>query len=328
MRSIAPILVLDTPRTFSHLFGKFFDAHPDLDYYYRPYFQVALNTSQELADGIKTNFPTECANGNESLATASQMTKDLKGTPAQATEDLLRRWSAAEQEGKRFFVQDHMWCVMAQEVMLSMFKDDRNADLKPWSSNPTHLPDALLEAAQVVILIRHPAKIVSSGAPVARSAIGLQPSDRDIFNMFTLRWARLMFDYLQSTGKKPIVVSGEDVVKSPESLLDDLSEALGIHRSGLRVSWPLVSPQERPTGPMGPWLKRVSDSTGVEREAEQDESPNLNVDAEVQKWVEEFGQRDANVLKAMVDADMPHYLYLEQQKIQVSSARSSNGPHS
>ena len=69
MRPTAPILVLDTPRTFSHLFGKFFDAHPDLDYYYRPYFQVALNTSQELADGIKTNFPTECANGNESLAT-------------------------------------------------------------------------------------------------------------------------------------------------------------------------------------------------------------------------------------------------------------------
>ena len=98
MRSTAPIIVLDTPRTFSHLFGKFFDAHPDLDYYYRPYFQVALNTSQELADGIRTNFPTECANGNESLATASQMTKDLKGTPAQATEDLLRRWSAAEEE--------------------------------------------------------------------------------------------------------------------------------------------------------------------------------------------------------------------------------------
>jgi hemoglobin-like flavoprotein len=98
MKSTAPILVLDTPRTFSHLFGKFFDAHPDLDYYYRPYFQVALNTSQELAEGIKTYFPSECADGNESLATASQMTKDLKGTPAQATEDLLRRWSIAEQQ--------------------------------------------------------------------------------------------------------------------------------------------------------------------------------------------------------------------------------------
>ena len=150
-----------------------------------------------------------------------------------------------------------------------MFRDDRNADLKPWSSNPTHLPDALLEAAQVVILIRHPAKIVSSGAPVARSAIGLQPGDRDIFNMFTLRWARLMFDYLRSTGKNPIVVSGEDVVKSPEPLLGALSEALSIDRRGLRVSWPLVSPEERPTGPMGPWLKRVSDSTGVERKADQ-----------------------------------------------------------
>ena len=162
-----------------------------------------------------------------------------------------------------------MWCIMAQEVMLSMFNDDRKADLKPWSSNPTHIPDSLLEVSHVVILIRHPAKIVSSGAPVARDAIGLQPGDQDIFNMFTLRWARLMFDYLQSTGKKPIVVSGEDVVKNPESLLDSLSEALGLDRAGLRVSWPLVSPEERPTGPMGPWLKRVSDSTGVERKAGQ-----------------------------------------------------------
>lgn len=43
----------------------------------------------------------------------------------------------------------------------------------------------------------------------------------------------------------------------------------------------------------------------------------------MQKWVKEFGQRDADVLKAMVDADMPHYVYLEQQKIQMSSVRSS-----
>jgi hypothetical protein len=74
---------------------------------------------------------------------------------------------------------------------------------------------------------------------------------------------------LRSTGKKPIVVSGEDVVGNPDALLDILSEALGIDRAGLRVSWPIASPEERPTGPMGPWLKRVSDSTGVERKAEQ-----------------------------------------------------------
>lgn len=188
---------------------------------------------------------------------------------AYATNKAKSNWLKRLPQGKRFFVQDHVWCIMAQEVMLSMFKDDRNADLKPWSSNPTHLPGALLDVSQVVILIRHPAKIISSGAPVARDAIGLQPADRDIFNMFTLRWARLMFDYLQSIGKKPIVVSGEDVVKSPGLLLDSLSEALDINREGLRVSWPLVSPEERPTGPMGPWLKRVSDSTGVEQKTGQ-----------------------------------------------------------
>ena len=55
MKPTGTILVLDTPRTFSHLFGKFFDTHPELDYYYRPYFRFALNTSQELADGIKSN---------------------------------------------------------------------------------------------------------------------------------------------------------------------------------------------------------------------------------------------------------------------------------
>jgi hypothetical protein len=34
----------------------------------------------------------------------------------------------------------------------------------------------------------------------------------------------------------------------------------------------------------------------------------------MQKWVKTFGQHDADVLKAMVDADMPHYLYLEREK--------------
>ena len=84
-----------------------------------------------------------------------------------------------------------------------------------------------------------------------------------------------MFDYLRSTGKTPIIVSGEDVVKNPESLLDALSEALSIDQGGLRVSWPLVSPEERPTGPMGPWLKRVSNSTGVEGKSDQ-VSPSRN----------------------------------------------------
>jgi hypothetical protein len=50
----------------------------------------------------------------------------------------------------------------------------------------------------------------------------------------------------------------------------------------------------------------------------QDESPSLDIDAEVWKWVEQFGQRDADVLKAMVDADMPHYRYLEQHKVRPS----------
>jgi hypothetical protein len=54
--------------------------------------------------------------------------------------------------------------------------------------------------------------------------------------VFTLRWARLMFDYLRSTDRKPIVISGEDVVGNAEALLDALSEALGIARGGLRVS--------------------------------------------------------------------------------------------
>lgn len=54
-----------------------------------------------------------------------------------------------------------------------------------------------------------------------------------------------MFDYLGSTDKKPIVVSEEDVVGNAEALLDALSEALGIARGGLRVSWSLVSPEER-----------------------------------------------------------------------------------
>jgi hypothetical protein len=42
----------------------------------------------------------------------------------------------------------------------------------------------------------------------------------------------------------------------------------------------------------------------------------------VQKWVKVFGHHDADVLKALVDADMPHYLYLEQQKIRVPSVQS------
>lgn len=147
--------------------------------------------------------------------------------------------------------------------------DDKNAGLQPWASNPTHIPDVLLNEAQIVILIRHPAKIVSSGAPVARDAVGLKPGDRDVFNLFTLRWARLMFDYLRSTGKEPVIVSGEDVVGDPKALLGTLSEILNIDRAGLRVSWPLVSPEERPSGPMGPWLKRVNESTGVERTAKQ-----------------------------------------------------------
>lgn len=90
MSSTAPIIALDTPRTFSHLFGKYFDAHPGLDYYYRPYLRIAINASKTFTEGVKSSCPDESAEADEMVMEASPMAEHLKMTPAQVTHELLR----------------------------------------------------------------------------------------------------------------------------------------------------------------------------------------------------------------------------------------------
>lgn len=155
-------------------------------------------------------------------------------------------------QDKRLFVRDHEFRILTQEATLDAGLENREVDRNPWTSNPPPIPGALLKAAQIVILIRHPARILSSGTPIARDALGLKSGDGEFSTTFTLRWTRLLYDYLRNAGKEPIIASGEEIVRNPEALLDTLSESLSVERNDLRLSWPLALPDERSAGPLGP----------------------------------------------------------------------------
>ena len=104
--------------------------------------------------------------------------------------------------------------------------------------NPTYVPDEIFNSiTNPVILIRHPALIAPSLWKVQSPVLKLQVEDEDFRALASLLFTRMMFDYFQSIGKRPIVVDAEDLVTKPEDLATALCSALGIDRSGVSLEW-------------------------------------------------------------------------------------------
>lgn len=96
-----------------------------------------------------------------------------------SNKDLVEKIEATEKEGKIFFGKEHVVCLFKQDLILKLIRGDPFAQME-LRSNPTCIPDVLLDSFTPVFVIRHPILMVDSLYRVQlRADMGQLPTDED-----------------------------------------------------------------------------------------------------------------------------------------------------
>jgi hypothetical protein len=233
--------------------------------------------------------------------------------------------------------------VMKHEVMLSAIGDREAVDSK--MSNPTFLSDELLDLFTPIIFIQHPAIVIPAWLRLAKAEYGSYAVDDEDFAVWTsLRWSRILFDYLrhnahlqrrtdsahsmQSTkssssvvATRPYVIDAVDVANNPYATLATVCRLLNIEL-GVNSSW------SQYFGKAADTFKRVMPNSLMKvfnSNVLSTTTTNVDIDGEFTQWKAEFGDEVAEVLKKKVQDDMPHYDYLMNFKIRIAPNRTMTG---
>ena len=105
----------------------------------------------------------------------------------------------------------------------------------------------------------------------------------------------------------PIIIDADDYMEHPE-MVERLAVTMGLDLSKLQYSW-TAEDSGKPAGHM---LKTLMGSTGIESDKL---SRGLTIEGEMSKWVEEFGEEQAEILAKRVRDALPDYKYLVSRRV-------------
>jgi hypothetical protein len=246
-------------------------------------------------------------------------------------------------QGKTLFVTESAPFVMMHEIMISALRSQENTMSK--LSNPTIIPDELLEMFTPIIFIQHPAITLPAWLRLAKTEYGSYNIDDEDFTLWTsLRWSRILFDYIRSSRRpfridsahstqsakfepqvvatRPYVIDASDVANNPHATLATTCRLLGIDLSTNSSSWTdyFGKATEALKKAVPNSLMKMFDSNILSSATEK-----FDVEHEMAQWKVEFGEDVAAVLRKKVDDDMQHYEYLKYFKLRVSPSRTMTG---
>lgn len=204
--------------------------------------------------------------------------------------------------------------VYKQDITLALIRN-QNVDI-PVSSNPTVIPNHIFDSLVPVFVIRNPIHAVPSNYIGFKETSKLRPGGEDWKLITGVPLQRRLFDHFRerNNGKYPLVVDGDDVVWRTAELRDNLCQALDLDSSGISSSWD-VTPQDKrhEHSLIRYFLQTIDDSTGIEYPS--GERPEANLDKAYEKWVGEYEQEVADLLRSTAEENMPHYEYMAQFKL-------------
>ena len=179
------------------------------------------------------------------------------------------------------------------------------------NANPTVLPDAFLKNMTPICLIRHPARAFPSLYRTAHPNV----HGSELAVQASLHWCRLLVDwYAATTGTKPIVLEGDDLIHEPATITK-FCGAVSLNQSGVQTSWDAISQaeireQDAVTSAMN---DSIQTSNGMQRSKKRDDE--IDVEEEERGWVQEFGVDAADAIKELVVAALEDYSYLKQYRL-------------
>ncbi|KAF7590780.1 hypothetical protein BBP40_002396 [Aspergillus hancockii] len=194
--------------------------------------------------------------------------------------------------------------------------------------NKTILSDEFLQGWNPVFLIRHPALSFPSFYRASVRADGREfmssiPGRRSCQMVMTMRWIRKLYDFYseyfteckKQTGQAnihgiwPIILDADDVIAEP-AVLVKLCNLIGLDSYFLRYEWE-PSSQTRPLWAQA-FRTTLDSSTKI---IATKVAGDIEIDEEVKKWREEFGEEDGRMIEKYVRAAMPDYEFLKSKRL-------------
>ncbi len=204
-------------------------------------------------------------------------------------------------------------------------------------NNKTIFPDEYLRTWQFIFLIRHPALAWPSmyRAMQKLSQLGFLDDDgirSAMATNMTLKWTRYLVNWCSEQAESqtvPLIIDAHDLLHSRDVVLRFCQEA-GLDENMVQFEWDDGKESEPKPGPtpqglqdtyVDPNKKAVDVMTSTLRTSTgviKDKTPAaIDIDAEAEKWKDEFGSETAALLEKMVMAAMPDYEYLKERSLKV-----------
>ncbi|KAK5651405.1 hypothetical protein OQA88_12493 [Cercophora sp. LCS_1] len=200
-------------------------------------------------------------------------------------------------------------------------------------NNKTIFPDEYLRTWRFAFMIRHPALAWPSmhRAMYKLSKIGWFDEDGAmgvLVNNMTWKWTRQLYDWCMQNSdvlSAPLILDAHDVIHNPDVVFR-FCELTGLDKDTVQFEWGDDTRAEKPTqgGQNGLWnvqneavhimTSTLKESNGVIK----GKTPAVvDIDAEVEKWKDEFGIETAAFLENAVRETMPDYEYLRERCLRV-----------
>lgn len=321
------VLMLTHARTASHVLQRMLSEQPNV-FYGEDWF-VPAAVEQRMA--LLQAGPIESVD--------SAFIQALMTALEQAYKEFCNFLDGADREGKIAvaFTQPHMMLApkLVSDQTFHGWDATKEGAPGPWTvgpsseahTNPTVLPDSVLLRPGTVPIInfRHPILVCEGIFRGIRDIPFFAEEGRAkrtlAFNAH-LRWQRFMYDwYLKHgvpAGIEPILLDADDYMgPDKESLMQKVCDRIpGFDAKSVIYSWSKATSSE---------LEAMSE---IHKESLQTllasngvlpgyDMRNRDIDTEMPKWVEKWGQEDANTLKAIIERAMPDYEYLMEHRMRL-----------
>lgn len=267
--------------------------------------------------------------------------QEMQETYQACFDKLQAHIDSAESAGKMPFIKEHSY-FMAEPVAQTkrLFGSSKKM---PWvvkvperygretknsSLNETVIPDEVLGTLTPIFLIRHPALAFPSDYRTARKIEGddflKAATVSELGLTINLHWTRSLFDWYshnsETAGKSsknrpstPLILDADDILASPDVIIK-LCKLTGLDPEKLRFEWAPTGDNDLNKTPdvVRIMLSTLSGSSGI---LKNKSSEGIDIDAEVEKWKEEFGNDQGEKIKNLVWSAMPDYEFLKEKRI-------------
>jgi hypothetical protein len=245
--------------------------------------------------------------------------REGSGSSTKTYKDILNEVMDAGKEGKRIFIKDMAYYLMSPDGKPTTVAPSLGA---PEPGNPTTIPLDVLRKFHFTFLIRHPRRAIPS---YYRCTI--PPLDKvtgfDHFMPNEAGYEELVrfFDYLIEQGivdrDHLTVLDADDMLDNPEGTIRAYCDRTGIDFKPEMLVWTQEDTDfakcqfEKWNGFHDDAIKSSSLQARTHKQKE------VTVESENQEWVNKYGVEAQKVIRATVDANIPHYEYLKQFCIRV-----------